>query len=65
MKKSLNLKNVVWLSVPLLLAIGCAEPQRDSSVSYSPALSESVSPTSDRPETRVYPAPPTSAASRP
>jgi len=60
MKKSLN--NLVWLTVPLLLALGCAENRRDSSVSYSPALSESVSPTSDRPETRVYSAPPASGA---
>lgn len=50
-------KNLVWLTVPLLLVVGCSENHRDMSVSYSPALSESVSPTSDRPETRVYPAP--------
>jgi|SRR5690348_15153005 osmotically-inducible protein OsmY len=55
-------KNLVWLTVPLLLAVGCAENHRDTSVSYSPALSESVSPTSDRAETRVYPAPPASGA---
>jgi hypothetical protein len=60
MKKRLN--NLVWLTFPVLLAVGCAENHRDSSVSYSPALSESVSPTSDRPETRVYPAPPPLAA---
>src|SRR5579862_767354 len=52
-----NLKNLVWLTVPMLLAVGCAETHRDSSVSYSPALSEPLSPTSDRPEARAYPAP--------
>ena len=41
----------------MLLAVGCAETHRDSSVSYSPALSEPVTATSDRPETRAYPAP--------
>lgn len=52
MKKSLN--NLVWVAVPLLLTVGCAENHRDASVSYSPAISESVSPTSDRAETRAY-----------
>ena len=59
MKK--NLSTFAWLTVPVLLAVGCSQ-NRPSSVSYSPALSESVSPTSDRPETRVYPAPPPAAA---
>ncbi len=57
-----NLNKLVWLSVPVLLAVGCAETHRDASVSYSPALSEAYSPTSDRPETRVYPAPPAAPA---
>lgn len=39
----------------MLLAVGCAESHRDSSVSYSPALSESYAPTSDRAVARVYP----------
>ena len=52
-----NLKNLVWLTVPMLLAVGCAENHRDSSVSYSPALSQPSTATSDRPEARVYPAP--------
>ena len=58
MKKSFN--NLVWLSVPLLLAVGCAERERASSVSYSPALSESsesFTPTSDRTGARVYASP--------
>ena len=52
-----NLKNIVWLGVPLLLAAGCAENRRDASVSYSPALTESqsVTPTSDRDVFRAYP----------
>jgi osmotically-inducible protein OsmY len=55
MKKCLS--NLVWLTVPTLLAVGCAETHRDSSVSYSPALSEPLTATSDRPEARAYPAP--------
>jgi osmotically-inducible protein OsmY len=55
MKKRLN--NLVWLTVPMLLAVGCADAHRNSSVSYSPALSEPATATSDRPEARAYPAP--------
>lgn len=57
MKKSLT--NLVYLAIPILFVAGCAESQRTSSVSYSPALTEPVTSTSDRPETRAYPAPPT------
>lgn len=60
MKRSLN--SLVWLAVPALLAVGCAQNHRDMSVSYSPALSEGLSPTSTRTETRVYPAPSPSTA---
>jgi len=56
MKK--NVKSLVWLAVPVFLAVGCAENQRDQSVSYSPALTESYSPTSDRDTSRVYSAAP-------
>jgi len=52
MKK--NLKNIIWLSVPLLFAVGCSENGRDRSISYSPAITE-ISPTSDRLESRAYP----------
>ncbi|HTL17332.1 MAG TPA: BON domain-containing protein [Patescibacteria group bacterium] len=58
MKK--NVKWLVWLSVPVLLAVGCAENRHDSSVSYSPALSHGYTATSDRPVTRVYPGEPSS-----
>lgn len=53
-----NLKSLVWLSVPVLLAVGCAENRRDPSVSYSPALSDSYAPTSNRDTARVYPGTP-------
>ena len=53
MKK--NLKCLVWFSVPVLLAVGCAENHRDQSVSVSPALTESYTPTSDTTAARVYP----------
>jgi hypothetical protein len=39
---------LVWLTVPLLVVVGCSPNSRDTSVSYSPTLRESVSPTSDR-----------------
>lgn len=52
-----SIKQLIYVSVPVLLAAGCAESRHDASVSYSPALTESFSPTSDRSETRVYQAP--------
>jgi hypothetical protein len=52
MKK--NLKNLLWLSLPLLLAAGCADNRRDASVSYRPSLNGSMTPTSDRDASRVY-----------
>ena len=55
-----NLKGIVWLCVPMVLAVGCAPSHRDSSVSYSPALTESYAPTSDRDAARVYPEAPVS-----
>jgi osmotically-inducible protein OsmY len=55
MKK--RLYNLVWHTVPMALAVGCAETHRDSSVSYSPALTEPAPPTSDRFESRSYAAP--------
>lgn len=50
-----NVMCLVWLGVPLLLAVGCADNRRDASVSYSPALTGSYAATSDRPVSRVYP----------
>ena len=64
MKK--NLKSLAWLAVPILLAAGCADRDHDASVSYSPALSGSVEPTSDRDVARAYPeGPSTTAVSTP
>jgi hypothetical protein len=48
-----NLKSILWLSVPVLLAVGCSETRHDSSVSYSPALSDSYTPTGPA-ASRVY-----------
>ena len=45
---------LVWLTVPLLVVVGCSSSSRDSSVSYSPTLTEPVSPTSDRDAARIY-----------
>ena len=55
-----HIKNIIWLSIPLALVVGCAETHRDASVSYSPALSDSFKPTSDRMDSRMYAEPPMS-----
>jgi uncharacterized lipoprotein YajG len=54
LKMKKNLKSLIWLSVPVLLAVGCAETRRDPSVSYSPALSQSYTPTGSA-MPRAYP----------
>jgi osmotically-inducible protein OsmY len=59
MRKSI--KTFVWLAAPILLVAGCSENHRDASVSYSPALTESYSATSDRSAPRVYPERPSGA----
>src|SRR5579862_264406 len=56
-KKNLNTKNLnkmLWLVTPVLLIAGCAESRPAPSDAYSPALTEPSTPTSDRPESRVY-----------
>jgi len=52
MKKKVGV--LVWLTVPLLVVVGCSSSSRDTSVSYSPTLTEPVSPTSDRDVSRAY-----------
>lgn len=49
-----HVKYLVCLGLPVLLVAGCAE-HRDASVSYSPTLTGSVQPTSDRDVARAYP----------
>ena len=56
-----KVRSLLWLTVPALLAAGCSTGSHDSSVSYSPALSEPLTPTSDRPVARVYTTPESSA----
>lgn len=50
-----KLKGLAWIAVPLVLAVGCAEHHPDRSVSYSPALTGGVTPTSSRDTSRAYP----------
>jgi hypothetical protein len=46
-------KNMVWLAVPLSLALGCASHRTQSSeASYGPI--ETLTPTSGDPEQRIY-----------
>jgi hypothetical protein len=47
-------KNMVWMALPLTLALGCAanRPQTQASASYGPV--ETLTPTSGEPEHRIY-----------
>jgi hypothetical protein len=45
-------KNMVWVALPLTLALGCAANRPQSEASYGPV--ETLSPTSGEPERRVY-----------
>jgi BON domain len=49
-----KLKNMVWVTLPIILVAGCAESPPAPSVSYNPALTEPLAPTSDRAPDRVY-----------
>lgn len=48
------LKNGFWMSLPLVLAVGCAHTETDKPVVYSDVPERQVSATSARPEERVY-----------
>jgi hypothetical protein len=45
-------KNVVWMAVPLSLAVRCASNRTDTQASYEPAAT--LTPTSSEPEQRIY-----------
>jgi hypothetical protein len=45
-------KNMVWMALPLTLALGCAANRPQSEAAYGPV--ETLSPTSGEPERRVY-----------
>jgi len=48
-------KNVVWMAVPLSLALGCAANRQPTEAAvYSPAPGEVLTPTSGEPEQRIY-----------
>jgi hypothetical protein len=48
------LKNLFWLSLPLILAVGCAHTQTDKPAVYGDIPERSVAPTSFQPGQRVY-----------
>jgi hypothetical protein len=47
-------KNMVWMTIPLGLALGCASnrPETQTQTSYAPAAT--LTPTSGEPEQRIY-----------
>jgi hypothetical protein len=45
-------KNLVWMAVPLSLALGCATHHEQTQASYGPI--ETLTPTSGEPEQRIY-----------
>ena len=45
-------KNLVWMAVPLTLALGCAANRSETDASYAPAAT--LTPTSGEPEQRIY-----------
>jgi hypothetical protein len=45
-------KNMVWMAVPLSLALGCASNRTNTEASYAPAAT--LTPTSGEPEQRIY-----------
>lgn len=53
-------KNVVWMAVPLGLAIGCAANRSTTEAQYGPA--PMLTPTSGEPEQRIYSTDPANAA---
>lgn len=48
------LKNLIWMAVPLGLAVGCAANRPSSEVAYGPAPDVMLTPTSHEPEQRIY-----------
>jgi hypothetical protein len=47
-------KNLVWIVLPLGLAVGCAENRPATEASYGPAPDVTLQPTSAEPEQRIY-----------
>jgi len=47
-------KNLVWIVLPLGLAVGCAENRPPAEASYGPAPDVVLQPTSAEPEQRIY-----------
>jgi len=45
-------KNVVWMAIPLSLALGCASSHTETQASYGQAAT--LTPTSGEPEQRIY-----------
>lgn len=47
-------KNLVWMALPLGLAVGCAENRPAEQASYGPPPNVVLQPTSSEPEQRIY-----------
>jgi hypothetical protein len=48
------LKNLLWISLPLVLAVGCAHTETEKPVVYSDLPERPATPTSEQTATRVY-----------
>ena len=53
--KLMKIKTLLGLTLPLALVSGCAHYQRQADIGYNQADFAPLTPTSDRPEARVYP----------
>jgi hypothetical protein len=49
-----TLKNLLWIALPLGLAVGCAENRPETTAAYSPSPDAALAPTSARPEQHIY-----------
>src|SRR5947209_19853292 len=48
------LKSLFWISLPLVLAIGCAHTKTDKPAVYSEVPKPALTPTAGQPEQRAY-----------
>jgi hypothetical protein len=48
------LKNLVWIAVPLGLAVGCAQNRPATEAAYEPLPNPALTPTSSEPGSQVY-----------
>ena len=47
-------KNLLWLALPLAIAVGCAQNRPESAAVYGPAPTVTLAPTSAEPDQHIY-----------